>query len=233
MLVSGARILSPRPSTLPPGERLLLAVDQLEELFTACRSATERAAFAATLARAAADPAGRALVVVALRAVFYRRSRLTRGSPSCWVRTTCWSRPCRPPSCVGVSSCPPAAWACGWSPSWPTRSSMTSRASRARCAPVHCTARALGEAEDNALTLAAYRESGGVHGAVARLAESTYAASPTAASSSCAPSRCAWSARAKARRTRRCAAALHSPSSTWSATRTWPTCLPRSPTAAS
>ena len=58
---------------LPAGARLLLAVDQLEELFTACRSEAERAAFADTLARAAADPDGRAVVVVALRADFYGR----------------------------------------------------------------------------------------------------------------------------------------------------------------
>jgi len=58
---------------LPASERLLLAVDQLEELFTACRSDAERAAFAGTLARVAADPEGRAVVVVALRADFYGR----------------------------------------------------------------------------------------------------------------------------------------------------------------
>ena len=38
---------------MPPGTRLLLAVDQLEELFTACRSEDERAAFVDTLVRAA------------------------------------------------------------------------------------------------------------------------------------------------------------------------------------
>ena len=59
--------------SLPEDTRLLLAVDQLEELFTACRDADERAAFAGILARAAADPAGRAVVVVALRADFYGR----------------------------------------------------------------------------------------------------------------------------------------------------------------
>ena len=58
---------------LPAGTRLVLAVDQLEELFTACRSEAERAAFCDALARAAADPEGRAVVVVALRADFYGR----------------------------------------------------------------------------------------------------------------------------------------------------------------
>ncbi len=102
VLVSGARDpLAEALDALPPGERLLLAVDQLEELFTACRTATERAAFAATLARAAADPA-------AGHSWWWRCARIstgvsppTRRSPSCWARTTCWQEPCRPPSCGG------------------------------------------------------------------------------------------------------------------------------------
>ncbi len=74
VLVSGAKDpLAEALDTLPSDARLLLAVDQLEELFTACRSDAERAAFAETLARAAADPDGRAVVVVALRADFYGR----------------------------------------------------------------------------------------------------------------------------------------------------------------
>ena len=57
VLVSGAKDpLAEALDTLPSGARLLLAVDQLEELHTACRSDAERAAFADTLARAAAGP---------------------------------------------------------------------------------------------------------------------------------------------------------------------------------
>jgi DNA-binding SARP family transcriptional activator/WD40 repeat protein len=58
---------------LAPGERLVIAVDQLEELFTLCEQETERAAFAGRLAAAAGDPGRRALVIVALRADFYGR----------------------------------------------------------------------------------------------------------------------------------------------------------------
>ena len=62
VLVSGAADpLAEALDALPPNARLLLAVDQLEELFTACHSDGERAAFAAILARAAADPDGRAV----------------------------------------------------------------------------------------------------------------------------------------------------------------------------
>jgi DNA-binding SARP family transcriptional activator len=58
---------------LEPGERLVIAVDQLEELFTLCEQESERAAFAGKLATAAGDPQRRALVVVSLRADFYGR----------------------------------------------------------------------------------------------------------------------------------------------------------------
>ncbi|MQS16634.1 hypothetical protein F7Q99_31720 [Streptomyces kaniharaensis] len=51
------------------GKRLVLVVDQLEELFTVCRSRSERTAFLAALSALAAGSA--ALVVLALRADFY------------------------------------------------------------------------------------------------------------------------------------------------------------------
>ncbi len=58
---------------LSPGERLVIAVDQLEELFTECGREDEASAFLEQLADAARDPERRVLVVVALRADFYGR----------------------------------------------------------------------------------------------------------------------------------------------------------------
>ena len=58
---------------LDEGERLVLAVDQLEELFTVCRDEGERNAFLAQLVDLALDPNRRTLVIVALRADFYGR----------------------------------------------------------------------------------------------------------------------------------------------------------------
>jgi DNA-binding SARP family transcriptional activator/WD40 repeat protein len=58
---------------LGKGERIVLAVDQLEEVFTACQDEAERRAFMATLADVALDPERRVIVVVALRADFYGR----------------------------------------------------------------------------------------------------------------------------------------------------------------
>jgi DNA-binding SARP family transcriptional activator len=55
------------------GERVVIAVDQLEEIFADDVPADERTAFFEELEGAAADPATRALVLVAVRADFYGR----------------------------------------------------------------------------------------------------------------------------------------------------------------
>jgi WD40 repeat protein/DNA-binding SARP family transcriptional activator len=52
-------------------ERLLLVVDQFEEVFTNCRDEDERAAFLATLTEAAQAADGQVTVVVAVRADYY------------------------------------------------------------------------------------------------------------------------------------------------------------------
>ena len=56
---------------LAPRDRWIVAVDQFEETFTLCRDERERAAFVDALVACARDARRRALVVVALRADFY------------------------------------------------------------------------------------------------------------------------------------------------------------------
>jgi WD40 repeat protein/DNA-binding SARP family transcriptional activator len=56
-----------------PHGRLVLAVDQFEELFTACQDEAERTRFADALVAAVRDPRRRALVLIAMRADFYGR----------------------------------------------------------------------------------------------------------------------------------------------------------------
>ena len=68
---------------LAPGERIVIAVDQLEELFTLCEQEDERTAFTGQLAAAAGDPERRVLVVVSLRADITAGSPPTRGWPRC------------------------------------------------------------------------------------------------------------------------------------------------------
>ena len=55
------------------GGRLVLAVDQFEEVFTACGDEAEREAFIDELIAATRDPRRRALVLMAVRADFYGR----------------------------------------------------------------------------------------------------------------------------------------------------------------
>ena len=69
----GGREIDAALAELPPGERLVLAVDQLEELFTSCEREDERAAFLEQLCSAASDPQRRALVLLALRGDYYTR----------------------------------------------------------------------------------------------------------------------------------------------------------------
>ena len=57
----------------PRDGRLVVAVDQFEEVFTACRDEAERAAFADALVAATRDLRRRAVVLIALRADFYGR----------------------------------------------------------------------------------------------------------------------------------------------------------------
>jgi hypothetical protein len=58
---------------MPAGKRIVVAVDQLEELFTVCRLEEEREGFLGQLVAAARDGDRRAVVLVSLRADFYGR----------------------------------------------------------------------------------------------------------------------------------------------------------------
>jgi len=62
-----------RPPVVPAGERIVIAVDQFEELFSPSLSEDERRAFVDALVDAAWDPDRRALVLIAVRADFFWR----------------------------------------------------------------------------------------------------------------------------------------------------------------
>jgi WD40 repeat protein/tRNA A-37 threonylcarbamoyl transferase component Bud32 len=180
VLVSGAENpLVEALDTLPEGTRLLLAVDQLEELVTACRSDAEREEFADALVRAAADREGRAVVVVALRADFYGRFAAFPGLAELLGGNQVLVGPMQaaelrravelPAGRVGLRVEPELADAL-----------VDDVEGEPGALPLLSTAllELWQKRQGDALTLATYRESGGVHGAVARLAESTYARIP-------------------------------------------------------
>jgi WD40 repeat protein/DNA-binding SARP family transcriptional activator len=58
---------------VPPGERIVLAVDQFEDLFTSSVDEHERQAFVDALVEAAWDPERRALILIALRGDLFGR----------------------------------------------------------------------------------------------------------------------------------------------------------------
>ena len=180
VLVSGAKDpLAEALDGLPSGGRLLLAVDQLEELFTACRSDAERAAFAGALARAAADPHGRALVVVALRADFYGRFAAHPDLAELLGANQVLVGPMQASELRRAVELPAAR--VGLRVERELVDALVDDVEGEPGAlPLLSTAllELWQRRHDNSLTLAAYRESGGVHGAVARLAEGTYARIP-------------------------------------------------------
>jgi WD40 repeat protein/tRNA A-37 threonylcarbamoyl transferase component Bud32 len=180
LLVSGAKDpLAEALDTLPGNGRLLLAVDQLEEVFTACSSDAERAAFADTLARAAADPDGRAVVVVALRADFYGRFAAYPGLAELLGANHVLVGPMQASELRRVVELPAGRVGLRVEPEL-TDAVVDDVEGEPGALPLLSTAllELWQKRQDNELTLAAYRESGGVHGAVARLAEGTYARIP-------------------------------------------------------
>jgi WD40 repeat protein len=182
VLVSGAKDpLAEALQALPAGARLLLAVDQLEELFTACRSDAERAGFADTLARAAADPDGRAVVVVALRADFYGRFATYAGFAELLGANHVLVGPMQASELRRAVELP--AGRVGLRVEQELSDALVDDVEGEPGAlPLLSTSllELWQTRQDNVLTLASYRESGGVHGAVARLAEGTYSRVPDA-----------------------------------------------------
>ena len=71
--LEGDDAVSAALGSLTPEERLVVAVDQFEEAFTACRDEDERTAFTDALVRAADDTDQRVVVVLGIRADFYGR----------------------------------------------------------------------------------------------------------------------------------------------------------------
>ncbi|MDF2751910.1 MAG: hypothetical protein K0S82_292 [Gaiellaceae bacterium] len=179
-LVSGAKDpLAEALNALPANGRLLIAVDQLEELFTTCRSDGERAAFADTLARAAADPDRRALVVVALRADFYGRLAAHAELAELLRANQVLVGPMQASELRRAVELPAARVGLRVEPEL-VEALVDDVGGEPGALPLLSTAllELWQKRQDNTLTLAGYRESGGVHGAVARLAEGTYARIP-------------------------------------------------------
>jgi WD40 repeat protein/class 3 adenylate cyclase/energy-coupling factor transporter ATP-binding protein EcfA2 len=159
----------------PAEARLLLVVDQFEEVFTACRDDAARRAFVDLLVTAAGAPDGRCVVALALRADYYGRcaahpelaaeladSQLLVGPMTDQELRRAVLEPARRVGCVVEPGLPEAI--------------LEDVAAEPGALPLVSTAllETWERRRGRSLTLTAYAESGGVRGAVARLADGVY-----------------------------------------------------------
>jgi WD40 repeat protein len=155
--------------------RLVIAVDQFEELFVACRDERERAAFVDALVAAARHPRRRACVLVAVRADFYGRCATY---PELWRLLGANQVPVGPMRRDELRrAIELPAQRAGLEVEPDLTDALTADVEGEPGAlPLLSTALLeLWQRRDGRrLCLAAYEQSGGVHGAVARLAEGGY-----------------------------------------------------------
>ena len=169
-------LLEVADAIVPDGTELLLIVDQFEEAFTLTENEDDRALFLESLRVATADPTSRLRVIVTLRADFYDRplrypaDRPAHGSSH---------RGREPPDARGARACDrPAGGAFGP----PGRRRLVPQiaadvAEQPGALPLvqYALTELYDRRQDGRLTLEAYREIGGVGGALAASAEHLYA----------------------------------------------------------
>jgi WD40 repeat protein/class 3 adenylate cyclase/energy-coupling factor transporter ATP-binding protein EcfA2 len=166
-----AEALAGRPDTA----RLLLVVDQFEEVFTACRDEAARRRFVEPLVAAATAREGRCVVALALRADFYGRcaahpelaaeladSQVLVGPMTDEELRRAVVEPARRVGCVVEPGLPETI--------------LEDVAAEPGALPLVSTAllETWERRRGRSLTLTAYAETGGVRGAVARLADGVY-----------------------------------------------------------
>ena len=169
------RALEQALAAAPAHGRLVVAVDQFEEVFTTCREESERAAFVDALVASVRDVRRRTLVVVAVRADYYGRcaayTELSRllGASHVLVGPMLGEElrraielPARRAGLLVEHELVDALLADveGQPGALPLVSSALLELWQRR--------------DDNTLRLADYQQAGGVHGAVARQAEQAY-----------------------------------------------------------
>lgn len=159
----------------PAAERVVLVVDQFEEVFTLCRDERERAAFIANLLYAAFIPNGRIAVLLTLRADFY---------PKCATYPELSARIAAQQFLVSPMDVENLKQAIE-EPAWQTglefepglvETILEDVESQPGALPLleHALMELWERRRGSLLTLEAYRESGGVEGAIAKRADAIY-----------------------------------------------------------
>jgi WD40 repeat protein/class 3 adenylate cyclase len=161
----------------PAEERVLWVVDQFEEVFTLCRDEGQRRAFIANLLHAGLNPGGRSVVVITMRADFY-------------PKFSAYPELAQAVSASDFLAWPMEEWALAQTIEEPARvagleleEGLTDQIlSDLREAPgalplmEHALLELWERRRGTMLTLEAYRQIGGVEGALARRADEVYAA---------------------------------------------------------
>jgi WD40 repeat protein/class 3 adenylate cyclase len=157
------------------GGRVVLAIDQFEELFTLCRDGDERERFVGSLLYAAAAPDSRVTVVVSLRADFFGHCAEQPGLVEAFDANSALVPPMgerdlrlaieRPARAVGLRLAPGL-----------TETLLRDALGEPGALPLvsHALLETWRRRLGRTLTLDSYVASGGVRGAIARTAEATY-----------------------------------------------------------
>jgi WD40 repeat protein/energy-coupling factor transporter ATP-binding protein EcfA2 len=163
----------------PEGERVMVLVDQLEEAFTLCADAGERAAFLGNLVYAATIPGGRVVVIASMRADFYHR---LAEHPELRALVSTHQHLVGPMDARALRRAieEPARHAGLELEPGLTRRILTDVADRPGTLPLleHLLVELWQRRRGRTLTLEAYAASGGVEGALARRANEVYGAMP-------------------------------------------------------
>jgi class 3 adenylate cyclase len=179
MLADGSEGLAGAAGSLlgdsSPETRLVVAVDQLEELFTVCRDGSERARFVETLVHGATTPGGRVMGLLALRADFFGHCAAYPALAAVLDVATALVPPMREDELRSAVEGPGRVAGLRLEPGL-TETLLRDAGGEPGALPLvsHALLETWRRREGRQLTLAGYRDSGGVHGAIARTAETVY-----------------------------------------------------------
>ncbi len=157
------------------GGRLLLVIDQFEELFTLVESEPDRGRFIRNLELAAADPHNRVVIVIALRADFYDRPLAYGTFASLLGESVINVVPLTPDELEAAAERPAAVAGVNLEPSLLGRL-LSDVAGQSGGLPLfqYALTELFDRRSGSVLTSEAYVEMGGVRGAIARRAEELF-----------------------------------------------------------
>ncbi len=155
--------------------RVVLVVDQFEEIFTACQDDGERERFVETLLHGATVPGGRALVVLVLRADFYGQCAALGGLAAALESTNVLLGPMDDVALRSVIEGPARRAGLDLEPGLADRM-VRDVSGEPGALPLlsHALYETWERREHRTLTLAGYRDAGGARGAIAHTAETVY-----------------------------------------------------------